>query len=87
MLIILVAFFVCLFVCFGFQDISSLGTVTLRYCGYTATVRVVGVVKNNIEHHDIKIDDQPEGGANALNVYRLFSDLYSFIVSFFLIRG
>lgn len=83
----LVNLFVCLFVCFAFQDISSLGTVTLRYCGYTATVRVVGVVKNNIEHHDIEINDQPDGGANALNVYRLFSDLYSFVVSNFLIRG
>ncbi|CAO2815225.1 unnamed protein product [Amaranthus hypochondriacus] len=58
------------------RDISSLGTVTLRYCGYTATVRVVGVVKNNIEHHDIKIDDQPEGGANALNVYSLRMPLH-----------
>lgn len=52
------------------QDTSSFGTVTIRYCGYTATVRVVGDVKK-LEHHDIEIDDQPDGGANALNVYSL----------------
>lgn len=58
------------------QDASSLGTVTLRYCGYTATVRVVGDVKENFEHQDIEIDDQPDGGANALNVYSLRMPLH-----------
>ncbi|XP_021844386.1 protein REDUCED CHLOROPLAST COVERAGE 3 [Spinacia oleracea] len=58
------------------HDISSLGTVTLRYCGFTATVKVVGNVKKNFEHHDIKIDDQPDGGANALNVYSLRMPLH-----------
>lgn len=53
------------------QDTSSFGAVTIRYCGYTASVRVVGEVRKNLEHQDIEIDDQPEGGANALNVYSL----------------
>lgn len=58
------------------RDISALGTVTLRYCGYTATVRVVGDVKKKFEHHDIEVDDQPDGGANALNVYSLRMPLH-----------
>ncbi|GMH03620.1 hypothetical protein Nepgr_005459 [Nepenthes gracilis] len=53
------------------HDTSSLGIVNVRYFAYTATVRVVGDVKKNYEIQDIKIDDQPEGGANALNVSSL----------------
>ncbi|GAB2269505.1 hypothetical protein Dimus_004422 [Dionaea muscipula] len=53
------------------NDTSSLGVVTVRYCGHTATVRVVGDVKKNYENEDIKIEDQPDGGANALNVNSL----------------
>ncbi|KAK9677235.1 hypothetical protein RND81_11G129700 [Saponaria officinalis] len=52
-------------------DVSSFGSVTIKYCGHTATVRVVGDVREDIEHHDIEVDDQPDGGANALNVYSL----------------
>jgi len=44
--------------------------VTIRYCGHVATVRVIGDLKKDLEQHDIEIDDQPDGGANALNVYR-----------------
>uniref|UniRef100_A0A803LMY9 Clu domain-containing protein n=1 Tax=Chenopodium quinoa TaxID=63459 RepID=A0A803LMY9_CHEQI len=58
------------------HDISSLGTVTLRYCGYTATVKVLGNVKKNFEHHDVEVEDQPDGGANALNVYSLRMPLH-----------
>ncbi|GAB2225638.1 hypothetical protein Droror1_Dr00006435 [Drosera rotundifolia] len=57
------------------NDVSSLGMVTVRYCGYVATVRVVGDAKKIHENEDIKIDDQPEGGANALNVNRLLIDI------------
>ncbi|KAL9254398.1 REDUCED CHLOROPLAST COVERAGE 3-like protein, partial [Drosera capensis] len=53
------------------NDVSSLGMVTVKYCGYIATVRVVGDAKKRHENEDIKIDDQPEGGANALNVNSL----------------
>lgn len=53
------------------QDTSSLGIVIVRHCGYTATVRVVGEVKKrNCEAQDIEINDQPDGGSNALNINR-----------------
>ena len=53
------------------QDTSSLGVVNVRFCGYTTTVKVVGNVKKAKFHtQDIEIDDQPDGGANALNINR-----------------
>ncbi|KAL1292751.1 hypothetical protein HN51_053310 [Arachis hypogaea] len=54
------------------HDTSSLTSVVVHHCGYTATVRVVGnlnISKPNA--HDIEIDDQPDGGANALNINSL----------------
>ncbi|KAJ4851671.1 hypothetical protein Tsubulata_014495 [Turnera subulata] len=54
------------------HDTSSLGVVTVRLCGYTATVKVVGdVKKRKYDAQDIEIHDQPDGGANSLNVYSL----------------
>ncbi|XVE91270.1 hypothetical protein DITRI_Ditri20bG0140300 [Diplodiscus trichospermus] len=54
------------------HDTSSLGTVIVRHCGYTATVKVVGdMKKENSGAQDIEIDDQPDGGANALNINSL----------------
>ncbi|XP_052180972.1 protein REDUCED CHLOROPLAST COVERAGE 3 isoform X2 [Diospyros lotus] len=53
------------------RDTSSLGVVVVGYCGYTATVKVVGEVKRKCMTEDIVIDDQPDGGANALNVNSL----------------
>lgn len=48
-----------------------MGTVFVRHCGYTATVKIVGDVKKaKFMSQDIVIDDQPEGGSNALNVNR-----------------
>ena len=45
--------------------------VNVRHCGYTATVKDVGNVKKAKFHtQDIEIDDQPDGGANALNINR-----------------
>lgn len=53
------------------QDTSSLGTVIVRHCGYTAIVKVVGdVKKEKCDAKDIEIYDQPDGGANALNINR-----------------
>ena len=53
------------------QDTSSLGVVIVRHCGYTATIKVVGnVKKEKFETQDVEIDDQPDGGANALNINR-----------------
>ncbi|KAF2301396.1 hypothetical protein GH714_023614 [Hevea brasiliensis] len=54
------------------HDTSSLGIVIVRHCGYTATVRVVGdVKKRNCRAQDIEINDQPDGGSNALNINSL----------------
>ncbi|KAM0957002.1 hypothetical protein ACFX2I_025140 [Malus domestica] len=54
------------------RDTSSLGEVNVRHCGYTATIKVVGNIKNgNREAKDIDIEDQPDGGANSLNVNSL----------------
>lgn len=51
-----------------------MGTVIVRHCGYTAMVNVIGEVKKgNGEARDILIDDQSDGGANALNVNRYVS--------------
>ncbi|CAH2042700.1 unnamed protein product [Thlaspi arvense] len=53
----------------GSLDTPTLGVVVVRHCGYTAVVKVKAEVswegKNMPE--DIEIEDQPEGGANALN--------------------
>ncbi|OMO54386.1 hypothetical protein CCACVL1_27818 [Corchorus capsularis] len=54
------------------HDTASLGTVVVRHCGYTAVVKVVGdVKKESCESKDIALDDQPDGGANALNINSL----------------
>lgn len=53
-----------------FQDTSSLGVVIVRHCGYTATVKVVGDIKSGRNLKDVEIEDQPDGGANTLNVNR-----------------
>lgn len=54
------------------HDTSSLSTVIVRLCGYTATVKVVGnVKKKKFDAQDIEIDDLPDGGANALNINSL----------------
>ncbi|GAY48522.1 hypothetical protein CUMW_112300 [Citrus unshiu] len=57
----------------GSQDTSTLGVVIIRHSGYTAVVKVSAEV--NWDGHpipqDIDIEDQPEGGANALNVNSL----------------
>lgn len=48
--------------------------MVVRHCGFTAVVKVSNDV--NLEGKpvpkDIEIEDQPEGGANALNVNRSF---------------
>ncbi|XP_058213810.1 protein REDUCED CHLOROPLAST COVERAGE 2 [Rhododendron vialii] len=55
------------------QDTSTLGVVVVRHCGYTAVVKVVAEVnwEGRAVPQDIEIEDQPEGGANALNVNSL----------------
>ncbi|CAJ1951321.1 unnamed protein product [Sphenostylis stenocarpa] len=54
------------------HDTSSLTVVVVNHCGYTATVKVVGNVNmRKPKVRDIEIDDQPDGGANALNINSL----------------
>ncbi|CAK9164900.1 unnamed protein product [Ilex paraguariensis] len=54
------------------HDTSSLGVVVVRHCGYTGIVKVVGEVKKGqCRIQDVDLDDQPNGGSNALNVNSL----------------
>ncbi|KAJ7979570.1 Tetratricopeptide repeat (TPR)-like superfamily protein [Quillaja saponaria] len=55
------------------HDTPTLGVVIVRHCGYTAVVKVSLDVnlEGNTLPQDIDIEDQPEGGANALNVNSL----------------
>ncbi|XP_059645026.1 protein REDUCED CHLOROPLAST COVERAGE 3 isoform X2 [Cornus florida] len=54
------------------HDTSSLSVVVVRHCGYTATVKIIGdVKKGKYMAQDIEIDDQPDGGANSLNINSL----------------
>ncbi|XP_051134914.1 protein REDUCED CHLOROPLAST COVERAGE 3-like [Andrographis paniculata] len=60
------------------HDTSSLGVVVVRHCGYTATVKIVGDVKRGKNlPQDIDIKDEPDGGANALNINSLRVMLHS----------
>ncbi|PRQ37693.1 putative clustered mitochondria protein [Rosa chinensis] len=55
------------------HDTSTLGVVVVRHCGFTAVVKVLAEVNwvGKPVPQDIEIEDQPEGGANALNVNSL----------------
>nr|XP_011459345.1 PREDICTED: clustered mitochondria protein homolog [Fragaria vesca subsp. vesca] len=55
------------------HDTSTLGVVVVRHCGFTAVVKVLSEVNwvGRPVPQDIEIEDQPEGGANALNVNSL----------------
>lgn len=58
------------------QDTTTFGVVVIRHCGYVATVRVRGDVKKvESSKLDVEVEDQPEGGANALNVNRYLVEL------------
>lgn len=48
-----------------------MAAVLVHHCGYTATVKAVGNVNvRKPKVQDIEIDDQPDGGANSLNINR-----------------
>lgn len=43
----------------------------MRLCGYTAQVKVVGNIKKaKFEGRSLEMEDQLNGGANALNINR-----------------
>jgi protein TIF31 len=47
--------------------------VVVTHCGYTAVVQVpvdTQLTAESLAQQDIHIEDQPEGGSNALNVNR-----------------
>ncbi|KAL9224148.1 hypothetical protein vseg_000212 [Gypsophila vaccaria] len=52
------------------HDTPTLAVVVIRHCGYTGVVKVSTMVdwEGNPIPQDIEIEDQPDGGANALNV-------------------
>lgn len=55
------------------QDIATLGVVNVRYCGYIASVKVQGIDNasaNTPLQSQEELLDQPDGGANALNINR-----------------
>ncbi|KMT20309.1 hypothetical protein BVRB_1g003100 [Beta vulgaris subsp. vulgaris] len=55
------------------HDISSLGSINLRYAGYVVTVKVEVKDDTPVDSLSPSIEtfDQPEGGANALNINSL----------------
>ncbi|KDP28490.1 hypothetical protein JCGZ_14261 [Jatropha curcas] len=54
------------------HDIATLGIVNVRYCGYVAVVKVEGREEKNVNPPSQSIElEQPEGGANALNINSL----------------
>ncbi|GJN07605.1 hypothetical protein PR202_ga25509 [Eleusine coracana subsp. coracana] len=55
------------------HDVDSLGIINLRYCGYIAVAKINNIdkAKVNSSIKPISIADQPEGGANALNINSL----------------
>ncbi|XP_061999783.1 protein REDUCED CHLOROPLAST COVERAGE 1 isoform X1 [Rosa rugosa] len=55
------------------HDVTTLGVVNVRYCGHIAVVKVEGKETKKVGSPSQSIDllDQPEGGANALNINSL----------------
>ncbi|KAK3159330.1 hypothetical protein QOZ80_2AG0148710 [Eleusine coracana subsp. coracana] len=56
------------------HDTPTLGVVVVKHCGYTAAVQVpvdTQLTAASLAQQDIHIEDQPEGGSNALNVNSL----------------
>ncbi|GAB2245155.1 hypothetical protein Droror1_Dr00000648 [Drosera rotundifolia] len=53
------------------HDIGSLVTVNIRYAGYIASVKVKAKASSDAPSPCVDAFDQPEGGANALNINSL----------------
>ncbi|TKY72042.1 TSS protein [Spatholobus suberectus] len=56
------------------HDITTLGVINVRYCGYVIVVKVEGGVNESVDspsQQNIELFEQPEGGANALNINSL----------------
>lgn len=80
------AFIELIYVTFTVQDITTLGVVYVRYCGYVVVVKVEGGANDNANssfHQNNEVFDQPEGGANALNINRFLNPSVICIIQFF----
>nr|XP_015888747.1 protein REDUCED CHLOROPLAST COVERAGE 1 [Ziziphus jujuba var. spinosa] len=55
------------------HDVATLGVVNVRYCGYIAVVKVEDKENKEVKSLSQRMElfDQPEGGANALNINSL----------------
>ncbi|CAN8295947.1 unnamed protein product [Cochlearia groenlandica] len=54
------------------HDVATLGTISLKYCGYISVVKIEKENENLIPPSQIvNLLEQPEGGANALNINSL----------------
>lgn len=55
------------------HDIATLGVLNVRHCGYIATVKVQGKENDKVGSplQSMEFPDQPDGGANALNINSL----------------
>ncbi|XP_061372875.1 protein REDUCED CHLOROPLAST COVERAGE 1-like [Gastrolobium bilobum] len=56
------------------HDITTLGVINVRYCGYVVVVKVESGENENVNspsYQSTELLDQPEGGANALNINSL----------------
>lgn len=53
------------------QDTASLGLVFVRHRGYVVMAEAAGpVIEGDNVATDVEVDEQPDGGANAMNVNR-----------------
>lgn len=59
---------------FSIQDVATLGVLNVRHCGYIATVKVQGKENDKVGSplQSMELPDQPDGGANALNINRYY---------------
>ncbi|XP_010522920.1 PREDICTED: protein TSS [Tarenaya hassleriana] len=53
------------------HDTATLGTINLRYCGYIAVVKIEECKEVSSSSQIVDLLEQPEGGANALNINSL----------------
>ncbi|XP_019191220.1 PREDICTED: protein TSS [Ipomoea nil] len=55
------------------HDLATLGVVNVRHCGYIASVKVHGeeIDNKSPKLQSLDLPDQPDGGANALNINSL----------------
>ncbi|CAM8977575.1 unnamed protein product [Rhodiola kirilowii] len=65
------------------HDITTLGVINVRHCGYLTVVKVEREqsVEASDPYHITELLDQPEGGANALNINSLRLLLHERVVS------